>query len=332
MRRFERMETEVDWLGAWQSWGPELRLAVRITAILAAAWLLHLVAGRLVRRVRMVAAARASGPENAKWIETVGRAARYALSVVTLLVAGMLVLNELGVSIAPILGAAGVVGLAIGFGAQSLIKDYFTGFFLLVENQIRVGDVVEIAGKSGLVEEVSLRKVMLRDYDGSVHYVSNGLITTVTNRSTAFSYAVLDVAIGYRCSIDAALEVIRRVAGELRADPALAPRILEDIEIAGVENLADSAVLLRSRIRTQPLAQWDVRRAFLKRIKEAFETEGIEIPFPSRTLHLSGPGADAVARTAPAEPAAAGPAARPADRQSRWSALWRGERESRGGA
>lgn len=151
-----------------------------------------------------------------------GRAIPYALSVVKLLVAGMRVLNELGVSIAPILGAAGVVGVAIGFGAQSLIKDYFTGYFLLVENQIRGGDVVEIAGRSGLVEAVSLRKVMLRDDDGSVHSVANGLITAVTHRSTAFSFAGIDIGIDYRCNIGRALDVMRRVAADLRADPAYA--------------------------------------------------------------------------------------------------------------
>ncbi len=274
------------WIEIVQNWGPEMRTAVRIVAIVSVAWLAHAVVRRVIRRVRTAAAARASGPENAKWIETVGRAARYALSVVTLLVAGMLVLNELGVSIAPILGAAGVVGLAIGFGAQSLIKDYFTGFFLLVENQIRVGDVVEIAGKSGLVEEVSLRRVKLRDYDGSVHYVSNGLITTVTNRSTEFSYALVDVSIAYRSNIDRAIDVMRRVAAELRADPQFGPRILEDIDIAGVNELGDSAIVLRSRIKTEPLAQWEVRRAFLKRVKEAFDADGIEIPFPHRTLYV----------------------------------------------
>lgn len=310
----------MDWTIAWMDWGPELRLALRVTAILAEARLVHLLAGRMVKRLRLLAAARASGPENAKWIETVGRAARYALSVVSLLVAGMLVLNEVGVSIAPILGAAGVVSLAIGFGAQSLIKDYFTGFFLLVENQIRVGDVVEIAGKSGLVEEVSLRKVMLRDYDGSVHYVSNGLITTVTNRSTALSFALIDVGIAYRSNIDQAMDVMRRVAGELRAEAAFADRIIQDIEIAGVESLAESAIILRSRIRTLPLAQRDVRRAFLKRIKEAFEAEGIEIPFPNRTLHLAPSSLQAL------RPGGADSRDKPAERPSRFGALWRGER------
>jgi small conductance mechanosensitive channel len=277
----------IDWAEAWQLWGPETRVALRITAILAGAWLAHAVVGRVVKRLQRVAAARADGPENAKWIETVGRAARYALSVITLLVAGMLALNELGVSIAPILGAAGVVGVAIGFGAQSLIKDYFTGFFLLVENQVRVGDVVEIAGKSGFVEEVSLRKITLRDYDGSVHYVSNGLVTTVTNRSTAFAYALLEVAVAYRTDLDRALALMREVAAELRADAAVGPRIVEDAEIAGVESLGESSILLRGRIRTQPLAQWDVRRAFLKRVKARFEAEGIEIPFPQRTVGLT---------------------------------------------
>ncbi len=275
-----------DWLEHLRNWGPEVRTALRITMILALAWLVHAIAGRLVRRVRIVASARASGPENMKWIETVGRAVRYALSVVTLLVAGMLVLNEVGVSIAPILGAAGVVGLAIGFGAQSLIKDYFTGFFLLVENQIRVGDVVEIAGKSGLVEEVSLRKVRLRDYDGSVHYVSNGLITTVTNRSTEFAFALMDIGVAYKSNIDQAIDVLRQVALDLRQDPLLGPKIIDDLEVAGVESLGDSAIVLRSRMRVLPLAQWEVRRAFLKRIKEAFDACGIEIPFPHSTLYF----------------------------------------------
>lgn len=279
----------IDWSDLWIHWGGELRTALRVTAILAIAWLVHALGSRLVRRMRGVAAERARGPEDVKWIETVGRAARYVLSVVTLLVAGMLVLNEFGVAIAPILGAAGVVGLAIGFGAQSLIKDYFTGFFLLVENQIRVGDVVEIAGKSGFVEEVSLRKVTLRDYDGSVHHVSNGLITTVTNRSTEFAFALLDIGIAYRTDIDQAITVLRSVATELRADPVIGPKTLDDLDVAGVERLEDSAVVIRSRMKVVPLAQWEVRRAMLKRIKEAFDAHGIEIPFPHRTLYFATP-------------------------------------------
>ncbi len=272
-------------LDMFRSWLPELKSALRVTVILVAAWVAQTVVHRVVRRLHEHFATRALGNEEAKRIETLGRAVRYALTVLILLVAGMLLLNELGVSIAPILGAAGVVGVAVGFGAQSLIKDYFAGFFLLVENQIRVGDVVSIADKSGLVEEVTLRRVKLRGYDGAVHYVSNGLITTVTNLSTEFAQAVMDIGIAYKENIDAAFDVIRQVANEMRADPEFAPRILDDLDLAGVESLADSAVVIRCRIKVAPLEQWSVRRAFNKRAKEALERNGIEIPFPQRTVY-----------------------------------------------
>jgi small conductance mechanosensitive channel len=215
---------------------------------------------------------------------TVARVLRYSLKVVLVVLAVMLVLNEIGVSIAPLLGAAGVVGIAIGFGAQSLIKDYFNGFFLLIENQIRVGDVVKIADKSGFVEEVSLRRVRLRDYDGSVHYVPNGMIGTVTNMSTQFAYALMDIGIAYGENIDKAMMAIRDVARELRETSEHSARILEDIEIAGVDNWADSAIMIRCRIKVLPLEQWTIKRQFLKRLKERFDREGIEIPFPHRTV------------------------------------------------
>jgi small conductance mechanosensitive channel len=275
-------------LELFRAWLPELKVALRILIIVAAAWAAQLIVRRVVRRLRLHFAGRAHG-EEAKRIETLGRVVRYALTVLIFLVAGMLILNEVGVSIAPILGAAGVVGVAVGFGAQSLIKDYFTGFFLLVENQIRVGDVVEIAGKSGLVEEITLRRVKLRGYDGAVHYVSNGLITTVTNMSTEYANAVIDVGVAYNANIDAAFELIRGVARGMRADPDFAPRILDDIDLAGVESLSDSAVVIRCRIKVLPLEQWTVRREFNKRVKEALERAGIEIPFPQRTIYFGNP-------------------------------------------
>jgi small conductance mechanosensitive channel len=192
----------------------------------------------------------------------------------------MLILSEIGVSVAPILGAAGVVGIAIGFGAQSLVKDYFTGFFILLENQIRQGDVVQIADKSGLVEEVTLRFVRLRDYDGNVHFIPNSLITTVTNMSRSFAHAVIDVRLSYGDDVDRAFEIMRELAAQLRADPDFGPRILDDLEIAGVESLAESAVMLRARLKTTPLNQWSVRREFLRRLKQAFALAGMEIPYP----------------------------------------------------
>lgn len=281
----------IDWANLeWlRPWWPELKSGLKLVGIFGGAWVLHGVVARLLRRARHAAAARAADVESAKRIETVGRVLRYTASIVIGLITAMLVLNELGVSIAPILGAAGVVGLAVGFGAQSLIKDYFTGFFLLVENQIRVGDVVEIAGKSGFVEELTLRRVKLRGYDGAVHYVANGLITTVTNMSTEFAYAVMDIGISYRSNIGAAFDVLRDVAAGLRADPEFAPRILEDLQVAGVDSLADSAVVIRCRIKVMPLEQWNVRREFLRRTKEAFDGAGIEIPFPHRTIYFGEP-------------------------------------------
>ena len=223
--------------------------------------------------------------EQIKRAETLGRVFRYVAGLSTLLIAGMLVLSEIGVSIGPILGAAGVVGVAVGFGAQSLIKDYFTGFFILVEDQIRQGDVVEAGGKAGLVEEITLRHLRLRDYDGTVYFVPNNLINSVSNMSRAFAYAVVDVGVAYHEDLDHVFGVIRRVGEQLRRDETFGPKILAELEIAGVEKWADSAVTLRSRFMVRPLAQWDVRREFLRRLKKAFDAEGIEIPYPHLTVY-----------------------------------------------
>jgi small conductance mechanosensitive channel len=231
------------------------------------------------------------GAEEKRRAETLGRVFRYLATIVICLIGGVLALSEFGVSVAPILGAAGVVGLAIGFGAQSLVKDYFTGIFLLVENQIIKGDVVQIADKAGLVEDLTLRYVRLRDYDGNVHFVPNGLISTVTNMSRGFAQAVVDVGVAYREDIDEALAIMRTVADELAADATFGERILDAFEVAGVERWDDSAVVLRGRFKVRPLEQWNVRREYLRRLKKAFDAAGIEIPFPHVTLY-AGVGKD----------------------------------------
>lgn len=264
---------------------------VRITVILMLAWLLMVLSRKLIRAFRSYMSARADTPEDVRRIDTLARVFRYTATVAISLIAGMLALSEAGISIAPILGAAGVVGIAVGFGAQSLIKDYFNGFFMLLENQIRQGDVVEVGGKAGLVEDLTLRYVRLRDFEGSVHYVPNGLITAVTNKSRGYAYAVIDVSVAYRENIDEVCEVIREVAGELRATEDYGAKILEDIEIAGVQDWANSAVVLRCRFKTVALEQWSVRREFLRRLKNAFDMHGIEIPYPHLTLY-AGQGKD----------------------------------------
>lgn len=266
-------------------WSGPAIVALRITLIVIAAWIGAAILNRMIRLFRDRITQRFADREQIRRAETIGRVLRYLVSVVLSLIAGVLILSELGVSIAPILGAAGVVGLAIGFGAQSLVKDYFTGFFLLLENQLTTGDVVEIADKSGLVEDVTLRFVRLRDYSGNVHYVPNSLITTVTNMSRGFGQAVIDVRIAYRENTDEAVDVMRSVGREMRGDARFGPAIIDDLEVAGVERWDDSAVVLRCRFKVAPLEQWGVRREYLRRLKQAFDASGIEIPFPHVSVY-----------------------------------------------
>lgn len=258
---------------------------LHVIVILILAWLLMGLSRKLIRVFRNYMSTRTDSAEEGRRIETLARVFRYISTVVILLVAGMLALSELGISIAPILGAAGVVGVAVGFGAQSLVKDYFSGFFLLLENQIRQGDVIEVCGKDGVVEDITLRYVCLRDNEGSVHYVPNGQISIVTNKSRDYAFALIDVGIAYRENLDEACAVMREVSKALRADAVIGPKILEDIEIQGVQDLAASAVILRCRFKTVALEQWNVRRAFLGRLKQTFDARGIEIPYPHLTIY-----------------------------------------------
>ena len=257
----------------------------RIVAIVVLAWIAIGAAQRTIRGLRLRIAGRLGDQEAVRRAETLGRVCRYLAAVVISLVAGMLVLSELGISVAPILGAAGVAGLAVGFGAQSLVKDYFNGLFLLLEDQVRQGDVVDLGQHAGLVEEVTLRYVRLRDYDGNVHFVPNGTIASVINMGRGHSQAVVDIGVGYGVDIDQAMAVMHEVAAALRASPAFAGRILDDLEMAGVERWADSSVVIRARFKVAPLQQWAVRREYLRRLKQAFDAAGIEIPFPQIVLH-----------------------------------------------
>lgn len=233
---------------------------------------------------------RVSGPDELPRITTVSRVLRYTATVIVVLVAGMLILSQVGISIAPILATAGVAGVAIGFGAQSLIKDYLSGFFLLIEDQIREGDVVEVAGKAGVVEEMTLRYVRLRDGDGYVHFVPNGEIKLVSNRTRGFARAVVDVGVGYGVDIDQALAVMREVGRAMRAHEQWKGRVPDDVEVLGVEKLENSAVVLRVQLKVVPANERDnVRREYLKRIAAAFAARGIEIPFPQLTIHSAQP-------------------------------------------
>ncbi|HNK16680.1 MAG TPA: mechanosensitive ion channel family protein, partial [Nitrospira sp.] len=259
------LETMEAWLPGHVATGGRILLIAVLT--LLALRTIH----RVVPQLRELLVARQETTEDGQRIRTLSRVIRYVLTVAVTLLGAMLVLGELGISVAPILGAAGVIGIAVGFGAQSLVKDYFTGFFLLLENQLRIGDVVDAGGKSGTVEELTLRYLRLRDYSGNVHYIPNGNITVVTNMSLGFAYAVIDIGVAYAERIDEVIALMRRVGETLRTDPSFATRILEPLEVAGVEQWADSAVVIRCRFKVAPLEQWSVRREYLARIKAAFD-------------------------------------------------------------
>lgn len=277
------LETMEAWLPGHVATGGRILLIAVLT--LLALRTIH----RVVPQLRELLVARQETTEDGQRVRTLSRVIRYVLTVAVTLLGAMLVLGELGISVAPILGAAGVIGIAVGFGAQSLVKDYFTGFFLLLENQLRIGDVVDAGGKSGTVEELTLRYLRLRDYSGNVHYIPNGNITVVTNMSLGFAYAVIDIGVAYAERIDEVIALMRRVGETLRTDPSFATRILEPLEVAGVEQWADSAVVIRCRFKVAPLEQWSVRREYLARIKAAFDEAGIEIPFPHvKLVHQGG--------------------------------------------
>ena len=212
------------------------------------------------------------------------------VSVIIYLTAIMMIITECGVNIGPVLAGAGIAGLAIGFGAQTLVKDVISGFFLLMEDQIRVGDVANIAGIGGLVEEINLRTTRLRDVEGKVHIIPNGSITVATNFTRDWSRALVEIGVAYKENVDNVISVLQEVGAELRNDPAFKEIILEPMTVQGLDSFGDSSVNIRVYFKTLPIKQWDVAREFRKRVKKAFDEKGIEIPFPHRTVYI-GEGA-----------------------------------------
>ncbi len=196
------------------------------------------------------------------------------------------VLEQVGLDIRPILAGAGIVGLAVGFGAQNLVRDLISGFFIILEDQIRLGDVAVINGTGGLVEAITFRTITLRDFSGVVHVFPNGTITTLSNMTKEWSAFVLDMGVAYKEDTDRVVDVMRQVGEDLRQDPAFGDKFAAPIEIIGVNDFADSAVVIRVRIKTRPLEQWNVGREYRRRLKQAFDARGIEIPFPHRTLYM----------------------------------------------
>jgi len=242
--------------------------------------------GILTDRLRVAFGRQRVDEESKKRASTLSSVIRHLLTVVILVVATITILGQLGVEIGPVLAAAGIVGLAVGFGAQNLVKDVINGFFILLEDQIRVGDVVQIAGKGGLVEKVNLKMTILRDFSANVHYIPNGNIDVVTNMTKDYSRYVFDIGVAYREDVDEVMKVIREVDEEIRKDSSISDDILEPLEIFGLDQFADSAIIIKARYKTKAIKQWGVAREFNLRLKKKFDERDIEIPFPHVTLYM----------------------------------------------
>ena len=262
-----------------------LRLVAAVAVAILAYWALRVVLRRVERAIgepQKGAAALTIQEQRARTLvglfRSVGR-------VIIAIIFVFMALSALGVNLGPLLAGAGVVGLAVSFGAQSLVKDVISGLFILIENQFGVGDVIRIEGVSGAVERMTLRVVVLRDVHGVVHIVPNGQITKVSNLTRTWSRVVLDVGVAYKEDPDRVMAVLRQVGQELWDDPLWRPLLVEPVEVPGIEAFGDSSVNVRIMAKTLPLKQWDVARELRRRIKHRFDREGIEIPFPHQTFY-----------------------------------------------
>ena len=197
----------------------------------------------------------------------------------------MIILQKFGINIAPILASAGIIGLAVGFGAQELVRDFISGFFIILENHIRSGDVAIINGTGGLVEKIEFRTTTLRDFSGVVHIFQNGKISNISNMTKDWSAMVFDIGVAYKENPQVVMDLMKQVGDELQNDPEFKDKIIEPMEIFGLDKFADSAIIIKARLKTKPIQQWAVGREYRKRLKYAFDQHNIEIPFPHTTVY-----------------------------------------------
>ena len=272
-------------------WNLAVKIGLRVAMILLFAWIATKLLRKILRRLEIKLtedSTQAGEPpsESQKRIETIVRLTRQAVMLVLWLTVSLMILIEFGIEIGPVIASAGIVGLAVGFGAQNLVRDFISGFFIILENQVRVGDVAIINGTGGLVEKINFRTIVVRDLSGVVHVFANGTVDTLSNLTNEWSAYVFEIGVAYKENTDSVIEVMSSVAGSMREDEEFGKLIIEDVEIFGVDKFADSAVNIKGRIKTKPIRQWEVGREFLRRIKFAFDEQGIEIPFPHRSVYF----------------------------------------------
>ncbi|HEY49750.1 MAG TPA: mechanosensitive ion channel family protein [Dehalococcoidia bacterium] len=273
-------ETVVDWLGSH---------GVRIAIIIAIAVVVHQILKRLIHKVvetHIYGRRRRISEEQRKRAGTLSHFLTQFAVIVIWVIAGFMILSEVGVNIGPLLAGAGVIGIGIGFGAQSLVKDVLSGLFIIIENQYRKGDVVMVAGIAGIVEEVNIRRTVLRDLDGIVHVVPNGEIKVASNYTKEFSRVNLNISVAYGEDLDHAIKVINRVGQEMAGEEYWSEALLQPPQVLRVDKLGDSGIDIKILGDTKPIRQWEVMGELRKRIKKAFDKEGIEIPWPHTKVYF----------------------------------------------
>lgn len=266
-------------------WGAIVNRAIRVAVILVGGVLAYLVLRRVRRKVAGMEVEGHVGPdEEAQRKKTLATVLTTAGLITIIAVTLMMVLDEIGLPLGPLLATAGVASLAIGFGAQTLVKDVISGIFILIEDQYAIGDVIAAGGVDGVVEQVNVRTTILRDLHGVVHIVPNGEIRVLSNKTKGWSRAVLEIGVSYREDPDRVIAILQDVGREIHADPVFGALLVEEPVVPGVERFDDSAVTIRMMAKTVPLKQWDLARELRRRIKHRFDAEGVEIPFPQRTV------------------------------------------------
>jgi moderate conductance mechanosensitive channel len=287
MVEFFKFTDRIDhWYQIFAGW--VLAHGLRVLLIIAGAWILNRIACRFIERLirKIVVPSHHLSPEAEKKREdTLIRIFNGATSIAIGVLAIMMVLQQIGIPIGPMLAGAGIVGIAVGFGGQYLIRDIISGIFIILENQYRIGDAVNFDGTSGLVEDITLRMTTLRNQDGTVHHIPHGEIKRVSNLSKDFARVNLNISIAYNADLEHVIRVVNRVGSELAEDPEHRSKFITAPQFLRVEDFADSSIVIKILGETYPLMQWDMMGELRKRLKIAFDKEGIEIPFPQRVVH-----------------------------------------------
>lgn len=259
-------------------------ILISLVVVIVLIWLLNAIS-RNLEKVILKRSDALHDKEAQKRVKTLMSIGRGIMRLILWAIFALILLKRIGIEIGPIIASAGIAGIAIGFGAQELIRDFLAGFFVLLDNQIRTDDIVVINGTTGVVEKIELRTIRLRDHSGVVHIFQHGKVNTLSNMTKEWSALVFEIGVAYKEDVDTVIAIMKSVGEDLEKDSRFSGNILEPISILGVEQFASSSIQLKVRIKTQTGEQWQTRREYMRRLKYAFDKKGIEIPFPHTTLY-----------------------------------------------